>query len=1502
MSKNSLSRHIFSAIFFIMLLAGFSGCNNMTGDNTKSSADGKAYLSINVVSAGRTALPQFTVSSISDFQFTIEGKGPGATDFSPLTTETNTNGIYSSLSALTSAAFPIETGAWTFKLTASKDGTVLRDQITQTITTGTNSISFDLVWDDTSFSGTGDLSFTFDFSAAPNATDVTFATTELLAYNSSTGEYETSVAEASIGFDNSKVIYAPSNLNAGNYKIIIRLYGDTQKKNLMFTWPELAIITGGQTSTGSRTITSLNELYDINWHNLDLEGVSAPTTLPLKYTRFSDEYTLPTTGVSKTGTIFGGWYSDSDYQTTITKIPANSTGTIDIYARFIDSIYIKDGGDAYTDGVDGTTEATALDSIDSAIFKIIEYAEPSVNWKIIVVGEVKGTQNIDNALTTAQNAASLTIKGKTGNTTDILNANVGDTATTTGSALTVQTTVPVTIQNLKITGGNTTNGGGGISINNGASVTLESGTEISGNKAEGSAGGAGICCRGTLIMNNGLITSNIATNGTSSSSLGGGVCVSGSSNNPASFTMYNGTIEGNSSNEYGGGGVGIITGTFTMEGGTISGNEAGYQGGGGVFATSKATFIMKGGTISGNTSTRGGGISVGASGSCNLEGGLIQNNTATSNGGAICSRTTKTFSIKGNVSIPYGGSEKNNDIYLYKESVNSPLIPITIAGELTFSSTIALDIDDYTNSPQVIKLADVPDPTTTLAYACSKFQLIKYNATINSSDGKISPVIATVAGTPYFTQTTAYNAIKGASGSNVAVVLGAGCTQAILGNSVTTNTLANAIKSTNATKIALSVASGVTITIEGDCSYMFNGCSKLISADLKGFDTTDATEIYGLFYNCEYLTSVDLSSFNTSKVSNMIGMFENCTRLQSIDITNFDTTNCQSIQNLFSGCSTLTSIDLSNFDTSKVDNFQSLFANCSNLTQLDLTNFTIGSNFFSSYGMFMGCTNLQKIIVSSDFNLADNTSVTMSDNMFDGCEALAGGASTPTQWASGNPTDKTYAKIDGGTSDPGYFTQVYAKVGKTTCMNKTETKTAITAIDSTTTPEITITLYNGVTASDLGMAQSGGGILASMNNKSDVNMHLIVDQNANIVIENGAGEAMFLGLVNLLSADLRGFNTSAATRMGTMFSECYHLVELNLSSFDTSSVVDMEGMFSYCYDLPQLDLSSFDTSNVTDCMNYMFQDCSNLETIYVTTAFVTTNASEVNNMFDGCSTKLTGGSGTTWNASNPKDNTYARIDDPTNSRPGYFTQVKLGSKDSPTAVGDIVFNDGSAISYTPGMSLSPIRKNNAIAVIFYNGTDLNNDGTTTQRLLGVALERSGSQIYWCTSEAQAYNVNVSTIECPYEGTTGNQTFSGVKNGSSNLEKIGEFLEENSGTTDDTGTEDNYPAFYYAIHYGTNKANIAGTSYENGWYLPSIAELYWVYKLWSDTEKPLDSIIELVDGTKFVPSGTTANTFISSTNQASTKFATIEVFGEGRGDIQAENKNGYFYVCPIRQFN
>ncbi len=1605
MSKNLLSRHIFSAIIFLLLLASFSGCNNMTSDNTKPSDDGKAYLSINVVSASRTALPQFTVPSISDFQFTIEGKGPGESAFAPITTESNTNGIYSSLSALTSAVFPIETGAWTFKLTASKDGTVLSDEVSPTIITGSNSISFNLVWDDTSFSGTGDLSFTFDFSGASNASDVAYATTELLAYNSSNGEYETSVDETSIGFDNSKVIYSPSNLNAGNYKIIIRLYGDIEKKNLMFTWPELAIITGGQTSTGSRTITSLNELYDINWHNLELDGVTAPTTLPLKYTRLSDVYNLPAQSeVSRTGYIFEGWYSDENYETPITKIPANSTGTIDIYARFIDKIYITDGGDAYTDGVDGTRESTALDSIDSAISKIIEYAEPSVNWKIVVVGEVKGQQTIPDTFTTAY-AAGLTIIGKTGNTTDILNANLSS-ATDDGTTLIVNSAVPLAIQSIKITGGNNSKSMGpgalyvsaeGASVNlidilisnnkksdcsvkvaENASLTLSSGDIIGSVGISGNNSGTGLLCSGTFTMLGGTIRNN-------SSSIGGGVRICG-----GTFRMGGGAIYNNnaSTSSYGGG-VRICGGDMFMYGDAVIGDDSKST-----FATSTSlcsNYAQLGGGLylEGNvgygdancyigyydadtprectggiyynysTEMNGGGVSVNHGKLVINTGNIKYNGSDRSIGGISFSSTTDASveitggEIRGNKGIALWGnniSMQGNLYFPVDDGGNNTISGnITVTGALTppaectdgIVAKFSFGDSDVGTQAVSVKTGSGLD----LATVCQQF------ASDNSiyyitDDGIVHgiPVIASVAGTPYYTQTSAYNAIKDATGSDVAVVLGAGCTQTILGKADTADTLANAIKSTSATSIALSVASGVTITLPADCSNMFKECSKLASfsfngfntssvtsmdsmfrdcsklssidfqgintssvedmdymfcycsllgsLDLTSFDTSNVKTMWSMFFGCESLTALNVSSFDTSKVEVMVGLFANCSSLQTLDITNFNTSKCTQMHQMFYGCEKLTAIDLTNFDTSKADGFTNMFSNCKALTVLDLSSFDTSSATSASQ-VFSDCRNLITIIVTDKFDLSG---ATVYDGIFTGCTSLVGGKNTT--WDESNPTDKTYAKIDGGTSDPGYFTQVYAKVGKTTCMSKTETKTAIAALDATTTPEVTIVLYNGVTASDLGMSQSGSGILASMNSNSEVNMHLIVDQNANIVIQNGAGEAMFLGLDNLLSADLRGFNTSAATRMGTMFSECYNLIELNLSSFDTSLVEDMEGMFSYCYALPQLDLSSFDTSNVTDCMNYMFQDCRNLETIYVTTAFVTTNASEVSDMFDGCSSKLTGGSGTTWSASNPKDNTYARIDDPSNGHPGYFTQVKLGSKDSPTAVGDIVFSDGTATPYTTETVLTSLQKAKAVAVIFYVGTS--SSDILGEKTLGIGVQNGSASVFLGPSRAWAIDGTdgldcITDIICTPErtGTNGavNSTyFEGDKDGSDNWQAICDFVS-------DEETAGNYPVWEWVNDYANKQgSHVKNTAYESGWYMPTVAELSMVYRVMDSIQNALTEV------------GTPLNTYYywTSSQIGDTGYeGKVYNIHLNTGLIykeQVKTNGSAPYACVIRQFN
>ena len=147
---------------------------------------------------------------------------------------------------------------------------------------------------------------------------------------------------------------------------------------------------------------------------------------------------------------------------------------------------------------------------------------------------------------------------------------------------------------------------------------------------------------------------------------------------------------------------------------------------------------------------------------------------------------------------------------------------------------------------------------------------------------------------------------------------------------------------------------------------------------------------------------------------------------------------------------------------------------------------------------------------------------------------------------------------------------------------------------------------------------------------------------------------MFYECSNLTSLDLSSFNTSNVTAMSGMFYECSNLASLNLSSFDTSNVTAMRCMFYECSNLTSLDLSSFNTSNVTD-MSYMFAQCSKIKTIFASSNFVTTAAPSAYKMFVSCNL-LIGGAGTKYDENVYDDKTYARIDDPANRNPGYFTR------------------------------------------------------------------------------------------------------------------------------------------------------------------------------------------------------------------------------------------------------
>ncbi|MBQ9205616.1 MAG: InlB B-repeat-containing protein [Treponema sp.] len=231
----------------------------------------------------------------------------------------------------------------------------------------------------------------------------------------------------------------------------------------------------------------------------------------------------------------------------------------------------------------------------------------------------------------------------------------------------------------------------------------------------------------------------------------------------------------------------------------------------------------------------------------------------------------------------------------------------------------------------------------------------------------------------------------------------------------------------------------------------------------------------------------------------------------------------------------------------------------------------------------------------------------------------------------------------------------------------------------------------------------------------------------------------------------------------------------------------------------------------------------------------------------------------------------------------------IGSKSPTTSktVGDIVFNDGSATPYSNGMTITNEQKAAAIALIFYKGTGLNSGSDTTTRTLGVGLKHNKDKLAWCTESAKAYNINITTIQCPRDGSS----FTGDKNGSDNLAQISEFL----GDEDDTATAENYPAFYWCINYSNYATNL-GADYQTGWYLPTHAELYQIY----NNKTTIDTASVALGGNKFE---TDSNyTYVTSTQL----YYSDDPYGKIKLDFKDGNwswsrKTNTYAVCAIREF-
>ena len=234
----------------------------------------------------------------------------------------------------------------------------------------------------------------------------------------------------------------------------------------------------------------------------------------------------------------------------------------------------------------------------------------------------------------------LTIQGKTGAASDILNADKDAGGKPKHRIFKVEAGKTLTLQNLTLTGGVAEGTGeagfGGGVYANGGTVNITNCT-VKGNSAKN---GGGVYVKGagaTLTMSGGKISANKAVTDPSAPSgqkggAGGGIFIA----TGAKLTISGGTVGGSSDAEGNsaaiGGGIYLMDNgaKAEMTGGSITHNKAGKSGGG-VYISDynsnpRSLFTLKGGIISYNTAKNGGGIT--AFGDFNMDGGSIEENTA----------------------------------------------------------------------------------------------------------------------------------------------------------------------------------------------------------------------------------------------------------------------------------------------------------------------------------------------------------------------------------------------------------------------------------------------------------------------------------------------------------------------------------------------------------------------------------------------------------------------------------------------------------------------------------------------------------------------------------------------------------------------------------------------------------------------------------------------------------------------------------------------------------
>ena len=696
-----------------------------------------------------------------------------------------------------------------------------------------------------------------------------------------------------------------------------------------------------------------------------------------------------------------------------------------------------------------------------------------------------------------------------------------------------------------------------------------------------------------------------------------------------------------------------------------------------------------------------------------------------------------------------------------------------------------------------------------------------------------------------------------------------------------------------------------------DCCYksMFSGCTGLtVAPDLPA--TTLATSCqYSMFSGCTGLTEAPVLPAETLEEVCYFSMFSDCTGLTEAPALPATTLAQNCYFGMFSGCTNLTTAPILPAPTLVYSCYRSMFKNCSNLSSVtclatDISAILSLSQWLSgvaSSGTFIKAPGMNSWPTNSDSGIPTgwtvidygSGSVLVLSSTFDGTSSTG----TTAVFNSGRNlgTIKTLVVSDHETTQGEY--ERYCIYGATAPNNEENY------------PVYNVSWYDAVVYCNLRSIDEGLNPVYFVGGETDPARwrDIVKDDNSRYCAPAACNWYVVTD------------DTKNGWRLPYEVEWEYVWREQNLTS---------TGQHTYCGG-EDPDLLSWNAGNcsgpqpvktkepnslkIYDMCGNVWEWMNDWHSFPVDASTPITGVSYENSDYKKHVTRGGGYGSTAPNltatkARNYSDNNFRYVDlgfrvvrnaqTTTEAYPRQVSSTYIGSKTPAEVreVGDIIFTDGSAVPYTPSLTLTDTQKAAAIAVIFYKGKGLNKEGDTSTRTLGVGLIQK-ENLAWARQAsgeqpaAMAIGLDITAIQ-------GDLT-SGDKYGKDNLSDISTFL-FNGGYTDDTTDLSNYPAFNYAVNYKNEKlgsettSRLDGTAFEDEWYVPTMAELNAIYLNLTF----INNLLDLCGGTQMTASYWSSNqhsTYKSNANNLAFSNGNMTPNGTGM-------TNGYHMnTRPIREF-